>query len=109
MAQKVNITIDQGATFSYPFTVLDVNDDVEDLTTFAATAQLRRSYASTNAVSFTCTTSNVAPNLVIALTAIQTTNIAAGRYVYDVFLVTSGNVVTRHVEGIVTVTPQVTR
>jgi len=43
------------------------------------------------------------------MSANTTANVVAGRYVYDVELVDSGNVATRLIEGIVTVTPQVTR
>lgn len=109
MAQKVNITIDQGTTFSYPFTALDTNGEIRDLTVYTANAQLRKAYASTNATSFTCTVSNTDPNLVISLTANQSANVVAGRYVYDITLTSNANIVTRHVEGIVTVTPRVTR
>lgn len=109
MAQKVNITIDQGTTFSYPFTALDTNGEIRDLTVYTANAQLRKAYASSNATSFTCTVSSTDPNLVISLTANQTANIIAGRYVYDVQLQSNTNAVTRYVEGIATVTPRVTR
>ena len=43
------------------------------------------------------------------MTANATANVVAGRYVYDVELVDGGGVVTRLLEGIVTVTPQVTK
>jgi hypothetical protein len=109
VAQKVNITIDQGTTFSYPFTLLDTNGDVRDLTTYTANAQLRKAYTSTNATSFTCVTSNTDPNLVISLTANQSANVVGGRYVYDIQLRSNTDIVTRYVEGIVTVTPRVTR
>jgi hypothetical protein len=46
--------------------------------------------------------------ITLGLTANQTSNLVAGRYVYDVEL-TEGGEVSRIVEGIVTVTPQVTR
>jgi uncharacterized protein YbaP (TraB family) len=47
--------------------------------------------------------------LILTLTRIQTADIADGRYVYDVELTNSANNTSRLVEGIVTVTPQVTR
>jgi hypothetical protein len=34
---------------------------------------------------------------------------AAGRYVYDVEIISAANVISRLVEGIATVTPEVTR
>ena len=59
-------------------------------------------------MSFTVTLTEATGEVKLSLTDAQTSNIVAGRYVYDV-LVTSSNVTTRIVEGIVTVTPGVTR
>lgn len=107
MSQKTNITIDQGTTFVYTFSVLDTYGDPMDLTNYTATSQMRKSYSSSNATTFTCTTAN--GEVIISLSANQTSNIVAGRYVYDIELTAVDGVVTRQVEGIVTVTPQVTR
>jgi hypothetical protein len=43
------------------------------------------------------------------MTSANTSNLTPGRYVYDVIITSSANVVTRVVEGIVTVLPSVTR
>jgi hypothetical protein len=43
------------------------------------------------------------------MTAANTASLTPGRYVYDVIITSSANVVTRVVEGIVTVLPSVTR
>jgi hypothetical protein len=43
------------------------------------------------------------------MNAVTSANVTPGRYVYDCELTSSSNVVSRLVEGIVTVTPQVTR
>lgn len=107
MAQKANITIDQGATFSSGIDLLNDNDEPVDVTNYVARGQIRKHYTSTNAVSFTTTLSN--GSLVISLTAAQTANIVSGRYVYDIELVDPSNTVIRILEGIVTVTPEVTR
>lgn len=108
MATKVNLVIDQGTTFS---TTLDVNDDAGnpiDLSTYTASAQIRKHYSSSNAVSFTVT-ANSSGVVSLSLNSNATSNLVAGRYVYDVELVAPGNTTSRIVEGIVTVTPQVTR
>jgi hypothetical protein len=107
MAQKANITIDQGTTFSSGIDLLNDNDEPVDVTNYNARGQIRKHYSSSNAVSFTTTLSN--GSLVISLTAIQTANMVAGRYVYDIELVDPSNTVLRILEGIVTVTPEVTR
>jgi hypothetical protein len=107
MATKANIVIDQGSTFASSIDILDDNDEPVVLTNYTARGQIRKHYSSTNSVSFTTTISN--GSLVISLTASQTANIVAGRYVYDLELVDPANTVMRILEGIVTVTPEVTR
>ena len=59
-------------------------------------------------------TTNTGPNtaagtITLSLTANQTSNLVYGRYVYDVDVTDASNTVTRVLEGIVTVTPSVTR
>ena len=55
-------------------------------------------------------TSPTTGEISITLTAAQTANVKAGRYVYDLELVNSNTTtVERVVEGIVTVYPEVTR
>jgi len=107
MALKANMVIDQGSTFSSMIEILDENDDPINVANYTARGQIRKHYTSTNAVSFSTALSN--GSLVISLTANQTANIVAGRYVYDIELVDPANTVARILEGIVTVTPEVTR
>lgn len=47
--------------------------------------------------------------ITLSLTATLTAGIPATRYVYDLEMISSGGVVTRLLEGYVTVTPEVTR
>jgi hypothetical protein len=107
MATKANIVIDQGSTFASSIDILDENDEPVILSNYTSRGQIRKHYSSTNSVSFTTTMSN--GSLVISLTANQTANIVSGRYVYDIELVDPSNTVIRILEGIVTVTPEVTR
>lgn len=107
MATKANLVIDQGSTFASSIDILDDNDEPVDLSNYTARGQIRKHYTSSNSVSFTTTLSN--GSLVISLTANQTANIIAGRYVYDLELVDPANTVVRILEGIVTITPEVTR
>jgi hypothetical protein len=110
MATKANIVIDQGSTFSVTFNLTDENGDPLNLVGYTANAQMRKHYTSSNAVTFTCGTSGANGTVSLELTANQTDIIVPGRYVYDVELTeTSSNTISRVVEGIVTVTPQVTR
>jgi hypothetical protein len=107
MALKANLVVDQGTTFASLIELLDQNDEAVNVTGYTARGQIRKHFSSTNAVSFTTGLSN--GSLVISLTANQTANIISGRYVYDVELVDSTGTVIRILEGIVTVTPEVTR
>jgi hypothetical protein len=112
MATKANISIDQGTSFSAQIDLTNENDDPVDLSGDTVGADIRRWYSSADvAASFTANTgSNTAAGiLTLSLTANQTSNLEYGRYVYDVRVADSSNTITRIVEGIVTVTPSVTR
>ena len=110
MAAIANLYVDQGTTFST--SVLVTNDDGSafDLTGYTVAAQIRKSYSSSTAVDFTATVTDpsTAGQINLKLTATQTGTLEEGRYVYDVE-VTSGVTVTRVIEGLVTVSPQVTK
>jgi hypothetical protein len=109
MAIKANLIIDQGTTYSTTIDIIDDNDMPIDLTGYTGSAQLRKHYSSSNSTSFAVSVDASSGILALSLTAAQTGALAAGRYVYDVELTNASNVVSRIVEGIVTVTPQVTR
>lgn len=110
MATKANLVIDQGTTFSVELDLSDDTGDALNLEGFTANAQMRKWYTSSNATVFVTSINNNTGQIILTLTANQTGALAAGRYVYDVELTeTSTNAVSRVVEGIVTVTPQVTR
>lgn len=108
MALKGNITIDQGTDFSTSIDITDDNGDPIDVSAYTGAAQIRKHYTSSNSYSFTVTTSS-SGQVVLSMNAATTANIAAGRYVYDCELTSNSNTVSRIIEGIVTVTPQVTR
>lgn len=108
MATKSNIVIDQGATFSTDLTLTDENGDALNLVGYTANSQLRKWYTSTNSVSFSTSTNTDTGIVTLSLTANQTAALTAGRYVYDVEI-SDGTTISRIVEGIVTVTPNVTR
>jgi len=109
MAIKANIIIDQGSTFSTTLNLDDENGDPLSLSGYSCESQMRKHYTSSNATSFSTSINATAGTIELSLTADQTANIVAGRYVYDVELTDSSNVISRILEGIVTVTPNVTR
>lgn len=109
MATKANLVIDQGSTFSTDLTLTDENGDPLTLVGYTANSQIRKWYTSSNAsATFTTSINTTSAVITLTLTANQTSNLVSGRYVYDVEISSDGEV-SRIVEGIVTVTPQVTR
>jgi len=111
MAAKANILIEQGTTFETTVTVQNANNTALNLTGYTAAAQMRKSYASANSTNFTVTITNANNgNMSLSMAANTSQSLSAGRYVYDLEIYASSNsTVTRVVEGIVTVTPGVTR
>ena len=109
MATKANLVVDQGSTYSVTLDLTDENGDVIPLGGYVANSQIRKWYTSLNPTAvFTTSIDAVNGELTLSLTANQTSAIVAGRYVYDVEIDQNG-VISRIVEGIVTVTPQVTK
>jgi hypothetical protein len=110
MAIKANLVIDQGTDYSTSITLTDDDDNVVDLTSYTASAQMRKTYSSSNAISFSTTLYGETGIVQLQLSANQTANIVPGRFVYDVMVhETVTDVRSRIVEGIVTVTPRVTQ
>jgi hypothetical protein len=110
MAAKANIVVDQATTFSTTLNLTDDADNPIDLTNYHAEGQIRKWYTSSNAVNFAISIPQ--PNngiIYISLDANTTANMAYGRYVYDIVTITNSGAVTRVVEGILTVTPEVTQ
>lgn len=110
MAAIANLTIDQGATFSSDVTVKDAQGNAFNLTGYTAVAKLAKGFASTK--TRTNMTTSIATDattgvVTLSLTATETSALDAERYVYDLEI-TSGAAVTRVIEGIITVRPQVT-
>ena len=111
MASVTNLAIDQGTTYSTTILVNDDTGSARDLVGYTVRGQLRRSYYSSNSVNWTAQISSpVDGEVTISLSAAQTANLKAGRYVYDIELVANAtSAVERLIEGIVTVYPEVTR
>lgn len=108
MAQKLNLIIDQGTTFVTIFNVNDDAGDALDLSGYSGRAQMRKHYTSSTSTAFTVVVAN-SGTVSLEMTSNTTTNLTAGRYVYDVELIDGAGAVSRVVEGMLTVTPEVTR
>lgn len=109
MGTKLNLLIDQGATFETTLTLTDDDGNIVDLTNYTGVGQFRKHYTSSTYTAFNVTLGGSNGTVTLALSANATANVVAGRYVYDVEVTDSGGVITRLFEGIVTITPQVTR
>ena len=109
MAIKANLLIDQGTTFSSTINITDVDGEIIDLSGYTGASQMRKHYSSSNSTAFSVTITAATGEVTLSLSSNQTANLTAGRYVYDVELTDSSNVISRVLEGIVTVSPNVTR
>ena len=111
MAAYVEITIEQGANLSSTVNVNDTQGDAVNLSTYSASAQLRKSYYSSTANTLSAIiTGNANGQITLSMTAANTANLTPGRYVYDLIIRnTIDNSVTRVVEGTAVVLPSVTR
>jgi len=111
MATISNIFIDQGADFNTTVTISDSNGDALDLTSYTALAQIRKTYDSTTATTFTSTfdADRTTGLITISLSDTQTSALESGRYVYDLLVTDVAGTKTRVVEGIATVNPSVSR
>lgn len=112
MAAFVELYMDQGATFN---NTINLTDDITntpiDLFGYTVTGQMRRSYYSANAsANIICTIVNTSNGEVqLSLPAANTATLKPGRYVFDIKSIDSNQVESRVLEGVITVTPSVTR
>lgn len=109
MAIKSNIVIDQGSDFEVTINVKDANNNLTILTGYTGAAQMRKHYTSLTSYAFGVNVTANTGEVTLSMPANTSNYISPGRYVYDCELTSSSNTKTRIVEGIVTVTPQVTR
>lgn len=115
MASTYNISIDQGATYTLAISYKDSNGAAINLTNYTAAMQLRSTYTSVDAVLSLSSPSNGivitgATGLIsITITDTQTSALSSNNFVYDLEITSSSNVKTRLIQGIVTVSPEVTR
>ena len=110
-AGKYDIVIDQGADFALSLSIAQDGTSV-NLSNHTATAQLRPTPTSdTLTATFTCTVTDAANGTIkMSMPYTLTANVAAGKYYYDLELFnSSASSMTRLIEGVARVTPNVTR
>jgi hypothetical protein len=106
-----DLYIDQGADFETTLDLIADDGTPINIVGYAFSSQIRKSYYSSNATANlkVVITDAANGNTLITLDAANTSNIWPGKYVYDVRMKDSANTITRVVEGIITITPGVTR
>lgn len=110
MATKTNLLIDQGSDFATTLSITDSNNIAFNLVGWTPRGQMRKSFSSTTSYQFTVTVSNATGGEIsVSLPAATSAAMTAGRYVYDIEIENDGGAITRVLEGIVTLTPEVTR
>lgn len=111
MAATANLVIEQGTSFSSGITVKDLSGNPLDLSGYTATSNMAKGYASTHSrQAITCGFNSDRTDGVInlSLTATETAALdAPARYVYDCDITASNGTVTRVIQGLITVKPNV--
>tara|TARA_S200002703_G_scaffold158507_1_gene169068 strand:- start:175 stop:510 length:336 start_codon:yes stop_codon:yes gene_type:complete len=109
-AGSYNFTLEQGATLDRTVTVQE-SGSAMDLTGYTPRMQVRETHDSTSILlTVTCSVANASGGIIrLQASATTTASIEEGIYVYDLEIESSTGVVTRLLQGNVTVTPEVTR
>ena len=107
----LNLQIDQGSTFSKQITVYETDGTtLQNLTGYTVASQVRKNYTSTNYTTINATNNDPTNGVIVmSLTAAQTAALKAGRYVYDLQITAADGTVSRTIEGIITIKPEVTK
>jgi nucleoside phosphorylase len=114
MAERYDLYVDSGATYTDVITFRDSAGALVNLTGYTASLKIRPTVeSSTVSLSLTqasgLTLGGAAGTVTITISAAQTTTLAGGNFVYDLKVTSGGGVATRLVEGDVIVSAEVSR
>jgi hypothetical protein len=108
MASKHSLVVDQGSDFSLGMN-FKIDGVARNLTGYLVRGDIKKTLSSTKAASFTCDVTNDAlGQFVVRLSAAVTTSMEPGVYLYDLEIY-NGPLVSRVLEGNLTVRPEVTK
>lgn len=110
MARVVNLFVDQGSDYISAITAFDDDRLPINLEDHVVRSQMRKYHGAY--LSYDFETDIVDPSqgtINLILTASQSDSIPSGRYLYDVEITSPNGAKKRIVEGIVTLTPQITQ
>jgi len=110
MATKSNIVIDQGSDLTLQVSCTNAAGEIFDLSNYTAACKLRKHWTSSTAYTLTSTVTGASLGE-ITLSANNTTTsaIPPGRYMFDVEVTSNTGTITRVLQGVATVTPEITR
>lgn len=104
-----NLEINQGADYTRTATVKDALNVAVNLTGYTVAAQIRKNPTADIYVAFTTQVTNATLGKIsISLTHAQTAALAAGNYMYDIFIV-SASKSYKVADGLITIIPRITR
>ena len=110
MATIANLYIDAGTDFSTNISVSTNGVTPLNLTGYTVKSQMRKSYSSSQMFEFTASVYDATQGKIkLEMTDTQTNVIPSGRWLYDIEINSPDNKKSRVVEGIITVTPQITQ
>lgn len=110
MAAISNLFIDQGSDYSNIISVKANNGQPLNLDGYTVKSQIRKSFGSNIAFQFNATVfSSISGRIRLQLSASDSEQIPPGRYLYDVEITSQTGFITRVVEGVLIMTPQITK
>ena len=111
MAISINKDMDQGADFSFSYTVKGDGGTATNISTgYTAYSQMRKFYTTSNAVTLTASITGGTGNIKVSLGATSTASVKPGVYFYDLELHSNGSAnVQRLVQGMITVYTEITK
>lgn len=109
MANTVNISVDQGADFSFTINAKESNGSNTNLTTYDLSAKFTKNFGTAQTHNMTITASQpTAGELTVTLPGTTSANVKSGRYVYEVFISSDQLSTKRRLrEGILTINPSI--
>jgi hypothetical protein len=102
---SVNIVIEKGTDYQEVFTVNNPDGSPLDLTGHSGLAKIKKFPESSSSTSFNVGIVSSAGQVVVSLANTITSTLSAGRYYYDVIVISYSGKKTKVVDGMVIVNP----
>lgn len=109
MAIKTNLIVDQNANFIYSVYLIDSDGNPFPINDYTGSAQIRRSYTSNTYTPINVSINGNSGIIILSMNASTTANLTYTQYAYDLNLKSNSNVVSRIMEGFVTVNLGITK